>query len=346
MSFRTYTIDEVELPSVTSVLGILDKSEALLPWAVRQCTKFIRENKGDRETYPTLDRLLTSAENEWRNVRDEAGETGSQAHSIIESHIKGKAVPTEISPAYGAFKQWEDLHCVSWLKSEMTVQDLSEGYAGTLDAIAIFEGKNYVIDFKTSSGFYDTFGMQIAAYANAARKMGHDIEGCGVLRLDKKTGLPEWRDYSHRMDRDYNAFLHLLDYWYSAAERRLKKNPRTAMGRIPRRERVKQFDQRTIQQNRYYRALCRIIMSHTGYTMEQVHDFFRGLFLYESIIIGKTEMKSLLSTTDQDRKGMTDFIDNMRQWQQENEPTWYLPTVEEWEVWDREQIAQAFKTEA
>lgn len=341
MSFRSYTIDSIEVPSVTTVLGCLDKSESLIPWAVRQCTKFIRENKGDRETYPTLDKLLASAENNWRNVRDEAADTGTRVHGIIERHIKKTGIPPVGEPvpelAYNAFKQWEELHGVHWVKSELQIFHPSEFYAGTLDAITLFEGKNYVIDFKTSNGFYDTYGMQIAAYASAARMAGIEVEGCGILRLDKTTGLPEWRDFSHRMDRDYQAFLHLLDFWYSTAERRLKNNPRVALGRIPRRTREK-FDQRTIQQNRYWRGLCRIFMSYTGYTMDEVHDFFRGLFHYKSIIISDTEMKTLLSTTTFDISGMADFIEKCRKWQQENKPEWYLPTVEEWEEWDKEEM--------
>lgn len=335
---RSYTIDGIDMPSVTSVLGTVDKSDALIPWAVRQCTKFIRENKGNRESYPTLDRLLESAENNWRTVRNEAADTGTQAHNEIEEYIKRGVIPSD-TPAFTAFKSWEEQHGVIWKRSELTVHHPGEFYAGTLDAVCLFEGKPYVIDFKTSNGFYDTFGMQIAAYGEASKAWGVEIEGGGILRLDKTTGLPEWRDYSHRMARDYAAFLHLLDFWYSVSERKLKNNPRIALGRIPRRQREK-FDARTIQQNRYYRALCRIIMSHSGHTMEEVHDFFRGLFHYKSIIIAECEMKSLLSTTTLDIDGMGVFIEKVLDWQRTNKPEWHLPTVEEWMEWDKQQTAK------
>lgn len=337
---RSYTVDDIQMPSVTTVLGVVDKSEALLPWAVRQCTKFIREHKGNREQYPTLDALLNSAENNWRTVRDTAADTGTQAHNEIEEYIKHGVIPGD-TPAFTAFKSWEEQHGVIWKRSELTVHHAGEFYAGTLDAVCLFEGKPYVIDFKTSGGFYDTFGMQIAAYGEAAKTLGHEIEGGGILRLDKNTGLPEWRDYSHRMSRDYAAFQHLLDFWYSTAERKLKNNPRVAMGRIPRRDRER-FDARTIQQNRYYRGLCRIIMSHTGYTIDEVHDFFRGMFLYKSIIILDCEMKSLLSTSTLEIDGMGQFIDKIRDWQQKNKPEWYLPTPEEWAAWDEKQTAKEF----
>ncbi len=234
---RSYTVQDIEMPSVTTVLGILDKSDALLPWAVRCATSFIRANKGEREKYPTLDALLLGAESEWRTARDEAGDIGSEIHGLISSYIlKGAdAVGTyrpEVEKGFLAFLEWEKQHGVKWLKSEMTVSHESLCFAGTLDAICEFEGKSYVVDFKSSNGFYDTFGMQIAAYHGAVLSMGETVEGCGILRLDKKTGEPEWKDYSKRQDRDYKAFCRLLDYWYSAAKRKLKNNPRVTEGEI------------------------------------------------------------------------------------------------------------------
>ena len=234
---RTYTINEIEMPSVTTVLGILDKSDALLPWAVRCATSFIREHKGNREKYPSLDELLKAAESEWRTVRDEAADIGSEIHSIIATYIQnGKdavgAYRPEVEKGFFAFLEWEKTHGVKWLKSEMTVFSTDKYFAGTLDAICIYEEKPYVIDFKSSRGFYDTFGMQIAAYRNAAMMMGNEVYGCGILRLDKKTGEPEWKDYTKRQDRDFAAFEKLLAYWYSAAKRKLKNNPRVSEGAI------------------------------------------------------------------------------------------------------------------
>jgi hypothetical protein len=66
--------------------------------------------------------------------------------------------------------------------------------------------------------------MQIAAYRKAAEEMGHKVEGTGILRLDKVTGDPEWKDYSKDYDRDVTAFLKLLDFYYHAKTRRLRNN--------------------------------------------------------------------------------------------------------------------------
>lgn len=233
---RTYTIKGIEAPSVTTVLGTLDKSDALIGWAVRCCTEFIRENRGNREQYPTLDALLEGATHNWRSVRDTAADTGSHIHDLIEKYIKhGRdavgTLPDDVSNGFLAFLEWEQAHNVEWVESERKIFHPSSYYAGTLDAVARIDGLLYVVDFKSSKGFYDTYGMQIAAYREAyMAETGGEIHGCGVLRLDKATGKPEWKDYTKRQDRDYRAFSKLLDYWYSAAKRKLANNPRVSEG--------------------------------------------------------------------------------------------------------------------
>ena len=42
---------------------------------------------------------------------------------------------------------------------------------------------------------------------------------------------------------------------------------------------------------------------------------------------------------------MIDYIENIREWQQDNEPEWYLPTVEEWKKQDEAEILESLKDE-
>lgn len=220
------------------MLGMLDKSDALLGWAVKCCCEFIREHRGNREQYPTLDALLEGARNNWRTVRDDAANTGSDIHGMIEKYIKHGndffgTIPDQVANGFLAFLDWEKTHNVKWIESERTIFHPTLYYAGTLDAVAEIDGKQYVVDFKSSGGFYDTFGPQIAAYRAAyMAETGSEIHGCGILRLDKRTGEPEWKDYTKRQGRDFRAFEKLLDYYYSAAHRKLKNNPRCIEGKI------------------------------------------------------------------------------------------------------------------
>jgi hypothetical protein len=223
---RAYTIDGMEFPSVTTVLDCLGKGDALMHWAVGQAMIYIRQNRG---LGLGLEELLEKASKNWMTVKEEAAGIGSEIHDLIEKYIQhgkdavGQYRP-EVTHGFLAFLEWERAHGVKWIKSEFQIVSRVHGYAGTLDAICIYEDRPYVIDFKSSRGFYDTFGMQIAAYRHAAEEMGHDVQGVGILRLDKVTGDPEWKDYSATYDRDITAFLKLLDFYYHAKTRRLRNN--------------------------------------------------------------------------------------------------------------------------
>ena len=50
------------------------------------------------------------------------------------------------------------------------------------------------------------------------------IDGMGVLRLDKVTGLPEFKDYSKNYDKCLRTFKALCEYYYCEKKRRLKNN--------------------------------------------------------------------------------------------------------------------------
>ena len=110
----------------------------------------------------------------------------------------------------------------------MTVHDDEFCVAGTLDAVAkLKDGRIVVIDFKSSKGFYDGYDLQIAAYRNCYEKMKQDeVDGQGVLRLDKETGIPEYKDFSENHLRNIICFKSLLDVYYLQKNRRLKNNPR------------------------------------------------------------------------------------------------------------------------
>ena len=68
---------------------------------------------------------------------------------------------------------------------------------------------------------------QVAAYRNAQQdsiikrfgtekfwEHGEYIEGCGVLRLDKETGLPEWKDTSKTYEQDLKVFNSMVQLYY------------------------------------------------------------------------------------------------------------------------------------
>ena len=105
-------------------------------------------------------------------------------------------------------------------------------WAGTLDFYGYFDDKLYVIDWKTSKprnkksgkGIYPESRYQVAAYRSAMeRKVNiekieplswHEPKGCGVLRLDKETGMPDWTDTSKRYEQDLRVFNAMVELYF------------------------------------------------------------------------------------------------------------------------------------
>lgn len=276
----SYTINQIEVPGVTTITGLIDKSDGLMYWATECMEKWMNENaslyaekavigEGYLLQPSTFERLTKDARFKYKEVSDEAKSIGSQVHSIIEKHIKGVidgndlielgivaemcrgtwkgGTIEEISNGYNAFLEWEKKNVVKYISSEETIFHPTELYGGTLDCIAELKDGVYVIDFKTSKAFYDEMPLQLSGYRFSKECQTEPIElkiknrdgrefvqkvepikidGMGVLRLDKETGQPDWKDYSKKYDKKLRAFLALLDYWYKEKDRRLSNNKR------------------------------------------------------------------------------------------------------------------------
>ncbi len=251
---KPYSFNNVEFPSVTTVLGLLDKSSALMPWAVESALKAIRAGVNEKESISRddLEQLLLNSKYAYQEVSGEALDVGSEVHDAIEKYIKYGAdklgvVRDQVGAALIAFWDWEKEHKVKWIASEMPVVNEKMGYAGTLDAIAEVDGIVTCIDFKNAKAVYPEYFDQVIAYkfARESMKGSYLIEGptgqyeldypaikierVAILRLDKETGIPDWQPLDKpesEILRRYGAFGHLVDYYYSAKIRRLKNNPK------------------------------------------------------------------------------------------------------------------------
>ena len=121
-----------------------------------------------------------------------------------------------------AFLDWYESNNVEVLETEKSLITDKYCYAGTCDMIAIVNGKKYLIDLKTSKAIYSDYKLQLAAYRII---YGEDIN-VAILRLDKEYGDYEFKDFTKNIENSEKAFLSLLDYYYYAAKRRLKNNPK------------------------------------------------------------------------------------------------------------------------
>lgn len=159
------------LPSVTQILGIVDKP-------------FLRIWYGSLGT------------KECERIKREAGEFGQHIHDQIESLLKnaGSETTGRASDIINKFQQWRCQSGYTPTEIERKVEHKGLGYHGTLDSIGHFGDPKelFVLDWKTSSKIDNLYGCQLAAYAEAYyEETGIRIVNGGVVRLEKDPKKPK-----------------------------------------------------------------------------------------------------------------------------------------------------------
>lgn len=207
----------VELPSVTTIIRVLDRGEALVRWKINRVADAIVSkilsavSNGGALTEINecfLKRIVAESKSVLNTNQSENTAIGSAVHSLIESALKSggsgideasSCLSEQVINAFRAFRSWSNDVGFVCLSSEMGLYDIEMGYAGRADCVCMVNGKKYIVDYKTSNDFYEEYPIQVAAYVNAYNKLfGPDgkVDGFGVLRLDKGSGKYYWMDYS------------------------------------------------------------------------------------------------------------------------------------------------------
>jgi hypothetical protein len=95
-----------------------------------------------------------------------------------------------------------------------------------MDFYGWFNDKLYVIDWKSSKprnkktgkGIYPESRYQVAAYRSVTALTEDtkisNVQGCGVLRLDKVTGMPDWNDTSNTYIGDLEVYDTMVDLYF------------------------------------------------------------------------------------------------------------------------------------
>lgn len=152
------------------------------------------------ETLPTPDALrrwIGDVGNEKAQQKLEfAADRGSRIHSACERLLQGKEVNLKAE-----FPQLDDKKCVvsfvDWVNEyKPEIRDMKyiefvvasrHGFAGTMDLFCYIDNKPWIVDFKTSSGIYDAYKLQLTAYKQAFYEMTGIEANTGILHLNHKT---------------------------------------------------------------------------------------------------------------------------------------------------------------
>jgi hypothetical protein len=212
-----YYINEEQYPSVTTILGVIDKSAALMGWAVKVSVAYIGKNldrlRGSL-TESGASAILTQAKQEANRLKEEAADVGTLIHDICDRIDKGETIPLDllddkVRNGVQAYLKW--CKDVKWefLQGEFIIYDTDHKYAGMVDKLGMVNGKLALVDIKTGKAIYPEMLLQLSAYANAYHKLNPDeqIEEFYIIKLDKDDGSFEVHKIEEDMGYLFNVFL-------------------------------------------------------------------------------------------------------------------------------------------
>lgn len=168
---RRYAVNGERVPSVTTILGVLAKP-ALLDWAAR----LAREGK------------------DWREVRQEAAERGTDTHGLLHRlAIRKRASLSDLDAEHRAWGQaafkWVRAARPKVIEGEFVVA--CHDYAGRPDLLAMIDGVRTLADAKTLSKWsyngtnlappYDENLLQLDLYQGALMTSGYEAAERGLI---------------------------------------------------------------------------------------------------------------------------------------------------------------------
>lgn len=241
---------------VTTVIHIIDKSNALIPWGCKMMQAKLLSTMPDLSDASALeiDKWIADAKSAHKEKLEDAGEVGKAAHFWIEQYIKqvlsdvnGEKLfpdwPSEERAKNCCFAaiEWMRKHNVRWKCTERKIYSRVFGYAGTMDGLALvdscqnknccpneFKDRLSLIDWKSSNYLYTEYLLQTAAYQQAYEEETEEvIQDRWIIRLGKEDGEFEpWHLEGRELfGEDFIVFENCLDLFrnFDKVNRRMKQ---------------------------------------------------------------------------------------------------------------------------
>jgi hypothetical protein len=199
-----YTINGSRKRSVTGVIGLKDKSIALVPWALEVAAKSLMAvlDKGNAIDEESVVKAVYASDLE----KTKAADMGTAIHDFIEQYINFKlkkgdmpSMPEDKSVLVGvnSFLEWESQNKVKFLWAEKLLYSKKNDYMGKADFGAIVNGNRCICDNKTGNGLYKEVRLQLAAYQAADEEETKEkYDGRWAIQIAKESEA----DYIKRME--------------------------------------------------------------------------------------------------------------------------------------------------
>lgn len=164
-NFNGYDIDGVWYPRVTKIIEIKSKPALYRYYA-------------EAADYKTA----------MESTQKSAAE-GTLIHETVEKILVGEnpEIDPSIAPAVSAIKEFLDQNNVQVAPEyvEKRIIHHDHRYAGTIDALALIDGKFGVLDIKTSQAIYRDYNLQTAAYMDPLARELKNLQTRWILRIDQ-----------------------------------------------------------------------------------------------------------------------------------------------------------------
>jgi hypothetical protein len=202
---RMYAVNQEKLPSVTSILQATqseEKKASLANWKARVGTTEANRIKNDASSRGTsmhnfLEKYLLGQLN--LELLEEENKSKKMADEIIDQGIKNK-----LSEIWG---------------TEATLYYPGK-YAGTCDAVGVYEEKETIIDFKQSNKpkkeeWIEDYYLQLGAYSLAHNVVYNSKITQGIVLLCTVDNLfQDFRIQGEKLEKYQNKFLEKVEQFY------------------------------------------------------------------------------------------------------------------------------------
>lgn len=122
-------------------------------------------------------------------IKDKSASEGTLIHETFEKILTGESpvINILIAPAITAavnFLKQNHIH-VDPEYVEKRVANYQHRYAGTIDTLALINGKFGILDIKTSMAIYRDYNLQTAAYMDALVNQFKNLQTRWIMRIDQ-----------------------------------------------------------------------------------------------------------------------------------------------------------------
>jgi len=213
-----YRLNGEKLISVTAITSQIDKSRALIPWAIKLMRLFITEawDVTKKITEEEKLQIIEDGAKQHRIRKQEAADTGTQAHEWAESWIKGEEpeIPDDerVRNCVISFLKWVKDSGIKLKTSERIVYSKKHNYVGILDADGKIKKDNIIVDFKSSNGIYPEMFFQVSGYWKAAEEESKvEYQRGYIVQFGKDSGEFNVKEISREEnEKNFKAFLGAL----------------------------------------------------------------------------------------------------------------------------------------